>query len=147
MKLLILFPVLLFAAISAFADSEPKVSALASQFSFKEEPLNVLEEDDDVKKLILKYDSASVDKKPAIKKEIEKLTAQEEENSIKKHEVRIQRQEAKIKELKQKVALRKKNKTQNVNNKVGYLISSESVSKIKTESLGKKVTDKVKSKR
>lgn len=124
-----------------------KAKSFAPAFNYMEEASDVLDEGDDIKKLILKYNEAAPAQKPAIKKEIEKLETQKEDARIKKHDERIKRQEEKIKDLKAASQERKKNIKQNVSKKVDYLISDESVEKIKNESASKKAIDKVKDKR
>lgn len=132
-----------------FAGSEAQnsVTKAAAQFGLDPQAQeNVLLESDDVKKLVLKYDEASPAQKPAVKAEIEKQQTTQEDNDIKAQEMRIKRQEDKIKELRAALEQRKKDKAQNVKRKTENLISKESVEKIKTESLSKKLKDKVKSK-
>lgn len=108
---------------------------------------NILKEDNDMKKLILKYEAAPEKEKAAVKKEIEKLQISKEEESIKRAELRLKRQQAKIEEIKKNIEERKKNKAANAAKRVKYLISDESVKKVKEESLNKKVIDKIKDKR
>lgn len=132
-----------------FADGEAQTRAAkaAAQFGLDDKAQeNVLLESDDIKKLVLKYDEAPAAQKPAIKAEIEKVQTAQEDNDIKAQELRIKRQEDKIKELRALLEEKKKNKTQTVKAKTEKLITKESVEKIKTESLAKKLKDKVKSK-
>ena len=81
-----------------------------------------------------------------VKKEIEKKELAREQERIDKQKQRIKRQEEQIKILKQKLAEREKNKADTVKKRVEYLISEESVEKIKNESKSKKVIDKIKTK-
>ena len=80
------------------------------------------------------------------KKEIEKQELEREQERIEKQHQRIKRQEDQIKILKQQLEQREKDKNKTVGQRVAYLISEESVEKIKNESDSKKVMDKVKSK-
>lgn len=145
MKYFILSLLLLGCGIFAFAQKEAVANA-AAKYSLKQAEANVLDEDDGVKALILKYSAAPAASKPAVKKDIEKKELAREEELIEKQKQRIKRQEEQIKLLKQKLEQREKNKKQTVKNRVDYLISEESVEKIKNESETKKVLDKVKNK-
>lgn len=145
MKYFILSLLLLGCGIFAFAQKEAVANA-AAKYSLKQAEANVLDEEDDVKALILKYSAAPAVSKPAVKKDIEKKELAREEELIEKQKQRIKRQEEQIKLLKQKLEQREKNKKQTVKNRVDYLISEESVEKIKNESETKKVLDKVKNK-
>ncbi len=131
----------------AASEAENRVAQTAAQFGLEaQEQENVLLESDDIKKLVLKYDEAAPAQKPAVKAEIEKLQTAQEDNDIKAQELRIKRQEDKIKELRAALEQRKKNKAQTVKRKTDNLITKDAVEKIKTESLAKKLKDKVKSK-
>lgn len=145
MKYFIISLLLLGCGIFAFAQKEAVANA-AAKYSLKQAEANVLDEEDDVKALILKYSAAPAASKPAVKKDIEKKELAREEELIEKQKQRIKRQEEQIKLLKQKLEQREKNKKQTVKNRVDYLISEESVEKIKNESETKKVLDKVKNK-
>ena len=127
--------------------AENRAAKAAAQFGLDAKAQeDVLLESDDIKKLVLKYDEAAPAQKPAVKAEIEKLQTAQEDNDIKAQELRIKRQEDKVKELRAALEQRKKNKAQTVKDKTENLITKESVEKIKTESLSKKLKDKVKSK-
>ncbi|MDR0953421.1 MAG: hypothetical protein LBM71_04465 [Elusimicrobiota bacterium] len=130
----------------AVAQDLAAISSQQADFALKAASPDILDEKDDMKALILKYSAASPKDKPAIKKEIEKLAAKDEADAQAKTEVRLKRQEEKIKELKQNLAERKKNKDKIVASKVEYLVSNESVEKLKNESLAKKMADTVKNK-
>jgi predicted RNase H-like nuclease (RuvC/YqgF family) len=150
-KYITLFVFILFSA-NVFAQSagaetekEGKKTNLP-QFSFGQDREDVLEAGDDIKKLILKYSEAADKDKPAVRKEIEQAETQNEQARIKKQEERVKRQEAKIKELRANLESRKKNAKQNISKRVDYLISPQSVEKVKNEPLSKKVIDKVKKK-
>ena len=145
MKYFIISLLLLGCGIFAFAQKEAVANA-AAKYSLKQAEANVLDEEDDVKALILKYSAAPAASKPAVKKDIEKKELAREEELIEKQKQRIKRQEEQIKLLKQKLEQREKNKKQTIKNRVDYLISEESVEKIKNESETKKVLDKVKNK-
>lgn len=145
MRYFILSLLLLGCGVFAFAQKEA-LSDAAAKYSLKKAEANVLDEEDDVKALILKYSAAPAASKPAVKKDIEKKELAREEELIEKQKQRIKRQEEQIKLLKQKLEQREKNKKQTVKNRVAYLISEESVEKIKNESETKKVFDKVKNK-
>ena len=149
MKQLFLSALFLFifcAFASAQTDAKTAAAQTARQFSLQPAAPDVLQESDDIKQLVLKYDAASAAKKPAVKIEIEKRQTEEEENNIQAQEQRIQRQEDKIKELRAMLESRKKNKAKTVKEKVDRLISKDSVEKIKAESSSQKIKDKIKSK-
>ncbi|MDR1123045.1 MAG: hypothetical protein LBL61_00150 [Elusimicrobiota bacterium] len=138
MKNLILFFVLFFAALSAFAAAAAGASPLPS-IGAAAVPA---EDDDDIKKLVLKYDAAEPSQKNAARKELEKLVAAKEAEAVKKTDARIKRQEAKIQEIKKNNEERKKNAA-NINAKqVERLLSKESVEKIKDESLKQNIAGK-----
>ena len=145
MRYLILL--VLFFGCAVFASAQKNAIAdAAAKYSLKQAEADILEEEEDVKALILKYSAAPAASKPAVKKDIEKKELAREEELIEKQKQRIKRQEEQIKLLKQKLEQREKNKKQTVKNRVTYLISEESVEKIKNESETKKVLDKVKNK-
>ena len=128
-------------------EAQSRAAKAAAQFGLDAQAQeDVLLESDDIKKLVLKYDEAAAAQKPAVKAEIEKMQTAQEDNDIKAQEMRIKRQEDKIKELRAALDRRKKNKAQTVKRKTDNLVTKESVEKIKTESLSKKLKDKVKSK-
>lgn len=130
----------------AFAQGKAALSEAAAKYSLKQTESDVLQEEESTKSLILKYDSAQPAQKQAVKKEIEKKELAREQERIDKQKQRIKRQEEQIKILKQKLAEREKNKANTVKKRVEYLISEESVEKIKNESKSKKVIDKIKTK-
>lgn len=145
MRYFILSVLLLSCAVFVSAQKEAIANA-AAKYSLKQAEADILEEEEDVKALILKYASAPAASKPAVKKDIEKKELAREEELIEKQKQRIKRQEEQIKVLKQKLEQREKNKKQTVKDRVNYLISAESVEKIKNESEKKKMFDKVKNK-
>ena len=145
MRYFILSVLLLSCAVFASAQKEAIANA-AAKYSLKQAEADILEEEEDVKALILKYASAPAASKPTVKKDIEKKELAREEELIEKQKHRIKRQEEQIKVLKQKLEQREKNKKQTVKDRVNYLISAESVEKIKNESEKKKMFDKVKNK-
>ncbi len=145
MRYFILSLLLLGCGVFAFAQKEAVANA-AAKYSLKQAEANILDEEDDIKALILKYSAAPAASKPAVKKDIEKKELAREEELIEKQKQRIKRQEEQIKLLKLKLEQREKNKKQTVKNRVAYLISEKSVEKIKNESETKKVLDKVKNK-
>ena len=102
---------------------------------------------DDMKKLILKYDAAPAAEKSAVRKEIEALAKQEETAQIQKTDERLKRQEAQVKELKKTNEERRKNINSAAAKWADYLISKESIEKVKNEPIKQKITDKVKSKK
>ncbi len=130
----------------AFAQDKTALSEAAAKYSLKQVQRDVLQEEESTKSLILKYDAAQPAQKQAVKKEIEKKEQQREQERIDKQKQRIKRQEEQIKILKQKLAEREKNKAETVKKRVEYLISDESVEKIRNESKSKKVIDKIKTK-
>lgn len=149
MKRFFISAVFLSLGVFAFAGGAQAASVAADEAArFNLQPVspNILDESDDIKSLALKYDSAEPAKKPAVKKEIEKIQTQQEEDNIKAQELRIKRQEDKIKELRAKLEERKKNKAKTVKEKVERIISKDSVEKIKAESKSKRIKDKIKSK-
>ncbi len=143
---IIIFALIAFLPFAAFGAQED-FKNLGSSFAMGAAEDNILKEDNDMKKLILKYDAAPAAQKPAIKKDIEKLQLKKEEEAIKRAELRLKRQQAKIEEIKKNLQDRKKNKTADTAKRVEYLISADSVKKLKEESLNKKVIDKIKDKR
>ncbi len=130
----------------AFAQGKAALGEAAAKYSLKQTESDVLQEEESTKSLILKYDSAQPGQKQAVKKEIEKKELAREQERIDKQKQRIKRQEEQIKILKQKLAEREKNKADTVKKRVEYLISEESVEKIKSESKSKQVIDKIKTK-
>lgn len=135
----------LFFASFVFAQSSPMaISQVAKSFDIKKTPTNILEEEEDIKKLILKYDSAPENQKENIKKEIIKLQTKKQEEAFSRQEKRIERQENKIKQLKDELKQNKKDKDKIVQNKVSFLLEEENIKKIKEESLSKKIKDKAK---
>ncbi len=145
MKYILIFCLLFSCSFCAFAQSEALIQA-ASKYDLKHNDPDVLEEEESTKTLVLKYDSAAATQKPAVKKELEKSELAREEELIEKQKQRIKRQEEQVKLLKQKLDQREKNKNKTVKERVDYLISAESIEKIKNESDTKKVIDKVKTK-
>lgn len=145
MRYILVLTLLFSCSLCAFAQKEVLIQA-ASKYDLKHTGPDVLEEEESTKTLVLKYDSASAAQKPAVKKELEKSELTREEEAIEKQKQRIKRQEEQVKLLKQKLQQREKNKKQTVKARVEYLISAESVEKIKNESSTKKVIDKVKTK-
>ena len=137
-----IFLTLIFACACSFAFAAPSPADLLPSFVAVS-----AEAQDDMKKLILKYDEAPAAQKPAVRKEIEALAKSEETEQIQKTDERLKRQEAQIKELKKTNEERKKNINQAAAKRADYLVSKESVEKIKNESLKQKITDKVKSKK
>jgi len=129
-----------------FAQSSQAVGKIQKEFETDDGKNDVLLESSDIKSLVLKYDAAPSREKPAIKKQIETIQLGREENDIKAQDMRIKRQEEKIKELRAQLEQRKKNKEKNVKAKTEMLLSRQSVSKIKAESRSQKMKDKVKSK-
>lgn len=144
-KNILCFLILIFCCGFVFAQKQT-VEDLSSKYSFKKAEQNILGEEESTKTLILKYAQADAKDKPAIKKDIEKQELSREEERIEKQKMRIKRQEEQIKKIKQKLEQREKNKNNTVKERVEYLISDESVEKIKNESEEKKVIDKVKTK-
>jgi predicted RNase H-like nuclease (RuvC/YqgF family) len=112
-----------------------------------EKSADILDEGDDIKKLVLKYDAAPQAQKAAVRKEIETLETENENTRIKKNEERIKRQEEKIKELKALNEKRKKNIKQTVAKKVDYLVRQESAERIKNEPPVKKSAGRLKENR
>ena len=145
MKNLIFTVFAIFICTTAFAQTQ-EVKEVISKYSLKKAEQNILKEEETTKTLILKYANAEQKDKPAIKKEIEKQELEREQERIDKQHQRIKRQEEQIKILKQQLEQREKDKNKTVGQRVAYLISEESVEKIKNESDSKKVIDKVKSK-
>ncbi|MDR0734287.1 MAG: hypothetical protein LBG16_00950 [Elusimicrobiota bacterium] len=141
MKKLILFFVLAFAFSPVFAAGG--AAALPVSLSGAEPE----EDDADIKKLVLRYDAAKPAQKPAVRREIEKLAAAREAQAVKKTDERIKRQEAKIKEIKKNNDERKKNAANIAAKKVDYLLSKESVEKIKNEGLKQSVEDEAKNRK
>lgn len=128
-----------------YAQSTPAaISQITNPFNIKQMSGDVLEEDEDIKKLILKYDEAPDNQKENIKKEIIKLQTKKEEEGLSRQEKRIERQENKIKQLKEELKQNKKDKDKTVQNKVSFLLKEENIKKIKEESLSKKIKDKAK---
>lgn len=145
MNKILLTIVAVFICFTAFAQTQ-EFKDVVSKYSLKKAEQNILKEEETTKTLILKYANAEQKDKPAIKKEIEKQELEREQERIDKQKQRIQRQEEQIKHLKQRLEQREKDKYRTVEQRVAYLISEESVEKIKNESESKKVIDKVKSK-
>jgi hypothetical protein len=141
MKNLILLFVFIFTFPPVFAAAGPGAGPL---FSAGGGAL-LAEEDEDIKKLVLKYDAAAPAQKNAARKEIEKLAAAKEAEAVKKTDERIKRQEAKIKEIKKDNEERKKNAANIVAKKVDNLLSREAVEKIKNEGLKQNIAEKAKS--
>ena len=144
-KKILVFLVLICCCIIVFAQKQT-LEQVSSKYSFKNTEQNILAEEESTKTLILKYAQADDKDKSAIKKDIEKQELSREEERIEKQKMRIKRQEEQIRILKQKLELREKNKNNTVKERVDYLISADSVQKIKNESETKKVIDKVKTK-
>ena len=131
---------------TAFAQTTKESLAQASKaFELKQQKTDVIEEQDDIKALILKYDKAPKEQKETIKKEIIKLQTKKEDEALARQEKRIERQEQKIKQLKTELNQNKKNKDKTVKEKVEFLLKEENIKKIKEESLFSKIKDKVKS--
>lgn len=136
----------LFLSFTAFAKtSDTAIAQVTKAFEVKQIQTDILEEEEDIKKLILKYESAPEDQKENIKKEIIKMQTKKEEEALARQEKRIQRQEEKIKQLKEELKQSKKDKETRVQNKVEFLLKEENIQKIKEESLSKKIKDKAKS--
>lgn len=133
-----------FIASNVFAQNTQSSLMQATKAFDLEKTSSVLSEEEDIKKLILKYDSAQENQKDTIKKEIVKLQTKKEEEALVRQEKRIERQESKIKQLKEELKQNKKNKDKNVKNKVDFLLKEENIKKIKEESLSKKIKDKAK---
>ena len=142
--LIIVLSFLFLEAISFAQTSTAALAQVSKAFEVKKSAENVLEEEEDIKKLVLKYDSAPANQKESIKKEIIKLQTKKEEEDLARQEKRIERQENKIKQLKEELKKQKKNKEENVKNKVNFLLQEENIKKIKEESLSKKIKDKAK---
>lgn len=134
----------LFITSNIFAQSSQSALMQATKAFDLQKTADVLNEEEDIKKLILKYDNAPEDQKETIKKEIIKLQNKKEEEALARQEKRIIRQENKIKQLKEEFKKNKKNKDENVKNKVSFLLKKENIQKIKEESLSTKIKDKVK---
>lgn len=131
-------------SLSVYAQtSQNAVMQVAKAFDL-EKTSDILNEEEDIKKLVLKYASAPEDQKESVKKEIVKLQTKKEEEALARQEKRIERQENKIKQLKEELKQDKKNKDKNVKNKVTFLLKEENIKKIKEESLSKKIKDKAK---
>lgn len=131
-------------SVSVYAQtSQNAVMQVAKAFDL-EKTSDVLSEEEDIKKLVLKYATAPEDQKESVKKEIIKLQTKKEEEALTRQEKRIERQENKIKQLKEELKQDKKNKDKNVKNKVAFLLKEENIKKIKEESLSKKIKDKAK---
>ncbi len=131
--------------------SSKTLDNITKQFSPKaQKAFDILEEDDDIKSLALKYDSAAEQEKPALKKEVRAKALAEEETAIKKTEQRLERQEQKIKELKQKLAERKKQKQKIADLKTEEILSPASLQKLRenmpVQTAVKKKAAKIKSK-
>lgn len=136
----------LFLSFTAFAKtSEAVVAQVTKAFEVKQAQADILEEEEDIKKLILKYESAPEDQKENIKKDIIKLQTKKEEEALARQEKRIQRQEEKVKQLKEELKKSEKDKEKRVQDKVEFLLKEENIQKIKEESLSKKIKDKAKS--
>ena len=134
----------LFLAGFVFAQSSPAaINQVVKSFDIKKTP-DILDEEDDIKKLILKYAAAPDSQKESIKKEIIKLQTKKEEEALSRQEKRIERQENKIKQLKEELKEKKKNKDKNVKEKVSFFLMEDNIQKIKEESLSKKIKDKAK---
>lgn len=131
-------------SVSVYAQtSQNAVMQVVKAFDL-EKTSDVLSEEEDIKKLVLKYATAPEDQKESVKKEIIKLQTKKEEEALTRQEKRIERQENKIKQLKEELKQDKKNKDKNVKNKVAFLLKEENIKKIKEESLSKKIKDKAK---
>lgn len=136
----------LFLGSMAFAQtSTAALAQLSKAFEIKQNQSNILEEEEDIKKLVLKYAAAPKEQKESIKKEIIKLQTKKEEEALSRQEKRIERQEQKIKQLKEEFKKNKQDKEKKVNDKVAFLLKEENIQKIKEESLSKKIKDKAKS--
>ena len=133
-----------FIASNIFAQNGQSTLAQVTKAFDLEKTSNVLNEEEDIKKLVLKYAAAPENQKDAIKKEIIKLQTKKEEEALARQEKRIERQENKVKQLKEELKQNKKDKDKNVKNKVEFLLKEENVQKIKEESLAKKIKDKAK---
>ncbi|MBQ4493979.1 MAG: hypothetical protein II972_05225 [Elusimicrobiaceae bacterium] len=134
----------LFSGVCAFSQaSQTALMQAAKAFDLKQNQ-DILNEEEDIKKLVLKYASAPANQKETIKKEIIKLQTKKEEEALARQEKRIERQEEKIKQLKEELKQDTKNKEKNVKNKVAFLLKEENIKKIKEESLSKKIKDKAK---
>lgn len=141
------FIIAVFLFLGGFAFSQTSTVAftqIAKSFELKQTKTDVLNEEEDIKKLILKYEGAPKEQKETIKKEIIKLQTKKEEEAFARQEKRIERQENKIKQLKAELKENKKNKDKKVQEKVSFLLKEENIKKIKEESLSKKIKDKVK---
>lgn len=134
----------LFITSNIFAQASQTALIQATKAFDFQKTANVLNEEDDIKKLVLKYADAQENQKEAIKKEIIKLQTKKEEEALTRQEKRIERQENKIKQLKEELKQNKKNKDKNVKNKVDFLLQEENIKKIKEESLATKIKDKAK---
>ena len=92
----------LFLASFIFAQtSTSSFEQIAKSFEVKQAKTDILNEEEDIKKLILKYESAPKEQKENIKKEIIKLQTKKEEEALARQEKRIERQEKKVKQLKE----------------------------------------------
>ena len=135
----------LFLASFIFAQtSTSSFEQIAKSFEVKQAKTDILNEEEDIKKLILKYESAPKEQKENIKKEIIKLQTKKEEEALARQEKRIERQEKKVKQLKEELKEKKQSKDKRVQEKVVFLLQDENIKKIKEESLSKKIKDKVK---
>lgn len=134
----------LFIGANLFAQTTQNALMQATKAFDLQKTSNVLSEEEDIKKLVLKYESAPENQKETIKKEIIKLQTKKEEEVLARQEKRIERQENKIKQLKEELKQNKKNKDKNVKNKVDFLLQEENIKKIKEESLATKIKDKAK---
>ena len=135
----------LFFASFVFAQSSSEaLNQVVKSFDIKKTPVNILEEEEDIKKLVLKYAAAPENQKESIKQEIIKLQTKKQEDAFARQEKRIERQENKIKQLKEELKQNKKDKDKIVKNKVSFLLEEENIQKIKEESLSKKIKDKAK---
>lgn len=142
-----IFIIAIFLFLGSFVFSQTSTAAftqIAKSFEVKQDKADILKEEEDVKKLILKYESAPKEQKETIKKEIVRLQTKKEEDALARQEKRIERQENKIKQLKAELKENKKNKDKKVQEKVSFLLEEENIKKIKEESLSKKIKDKVK---
>ncbi len=135
----------LFLAGFVFAQPSPAaLSQIAKSFDIQKSQANILEEEEDIKKLVLKYAAAPENQKESIKQEITKLQTKKQEEAFARQEKRIERQENKVKQLKEELKQNKKDKDKIVKNKVAFLLEEENIKKIKEESLSKKIKDKAK---
>ena len=135
----------LFCAGFVFAhSSSATLNQITKSFSVNNTPANILEEEDDIKKLVLKYASAPETQKQTIKQEIIKLQTKKQEEAFSRQEKRIERQENKVKQLKEELKQNRKEKDKIVQKKVSFLLEEENIQKIKEESLSKKIKDKAK---